>query len=267
MRSVSHKFPTLLACALIGAATLAVFAGVFRNGFVSFEDEIYVLKNPHVRAGLSVANVAWAATATEASHWHPLTWISHMTDVSLWGLHPAGHHAASLLFHAGSVLLVFLLLRGETGSAGRSAAVALLFGLHPLRVESVAWVAERKDVLSVFFGLAAIGFWGDWIARRKRSAYGASLALFSASLLSNGTFLTLPLLLLPLDVWPFRRLPRAGEEEPRSRWTARFVEKIPFLVLSIAAAAALFGAQRGAGAAEALAVPFGLRLENAAVGS
>ncbi len=263
----SRGVPALLACALLAAATLGVFSRVLRNGFVSFDDEIYVLKNPHVRAGLTAGNAAWAATATEAANWHPLTWISHMTDVSLWGLRPAGHHATSLLFHAASVLLVFLLLRRATGSHGASAAVAFLFGLHPLRVESVAWIAERKDVLSVFFGLAALGAWGAWIARRKPAAYGASLALFALSLLSKATLVTFPLLLLALDAWPLRRVPSRRDRDPGTRWPALLIEKIPFLLLSAAAGFATLRAQRLGGATESLAVPFALRLENAAIGS
>ncbi|MEP6768113.1 MAG: hypothetical protein ABJC61_05555 [Acidobacteriota bacterium] len=240
-------------------------SGVLRNGFVSFDDEIYVLKKPHVRAGLTGGNLAWALTATEAANWHPLTWISHMTDVALWGLRPAGHHATSLLFHVGSVLLVFLLLWRATRSAGRSAAVALLFGLHPLRVESVAWIAERKDVLSVFFGLAAIGAWGSWVLRRKKASYAASLGLFAASLLSKGTLVTMPILLLVLDFWPLRRASR-GDSESRVPWPALLLEKTPFLLLAAAASIATLQAQRAGGATSALSVPFLLRLENAAVG-
>ncbi|MEO8191152.1 MAG: tetratricopeptide repeat protein [Acidobacteriota bacterium] len=265
MRVVSRGISPLLACALLAAATLVVFSGVLRNGFVSFDDEIYVLKNPHVRAGLSAAGAAWAATATEAANWHPLTWMSHMADVSLWGMRAAAHHATSVLFHAGSGLLVFLLLRRATGSAGRSAAIALLFGLHPLRVESVAWVAERKDVLSVFFGLAAIGAWGAWLARRHRGAYAGSLALFAASLLSKGTLVTLPLLLLVLDFWPLARVPRHDGEEPGPGWRALALEKIPFVLLSIGASIATLYAQRTGGATETLQVSLGGRLENAAV--
>ncbi|MCA1581518.1 MAG: tetratricopeptide repeat protein [Acidobacteria bacterium] len=264
-RPAKRGLSTLLTCALLAAATFAVLSGVLRNGFVSFDDEIYVLKNPHVRAGLTGANVAWAVTATDAANWHPLTWISHMTDVALWGVRPGGHHATSLLPHVGSVLLVFLLLRCATGSAARSAAVALLFGLHPLRVESVAWVAERKDVLSVFFGLAAVGAWGAWVLRRKKVSYAVSLVLFAASLLSKGTLVTMPLLLLVLDFWPLRRAD-PGENHSGTRWRRLLVEKVPYVLLSAAASIGTFQAQRAGGATSALSVPLLLRLENAAVG-
>src|SRR3979411_1406933 len=146
--AAGHPFSPALVGVLLAAATFAVYAGVLRNGFVSYDDEVYVVRNAHVRSGLTAGNAAWSLTATEAANWHPLTWMSHMADVSLWGMRPGGHHATSVFLHAANALLVFLLRGRGTGAAGRSAAAAPLFALHPLRVESVAWVAERKDVLS-----------------------------------------------------------------------------------------------------------------------
>ena len=142
---------TILICVLLGAITLAAFGPVFRNGFVSYDDSVYVTENPHVLAGLSWASAGWAFRTDNAANWHPLTWLSHILDVEWFGLNPAGHHFTSLLLHAGNVVLLFRLLKGLTGALWRSACVAALFALHPLHVESVAWVAERKDVLSAFF--------------------------------------------------------------------------------------------------------------------
>jgi protein O-mannosyl-transferase len=268
----SKPFPgTALAGALLVVATFAVFAPVLRNGFVSYDDEEYVLRNAHVRTGLTSANLLWAVTATEAANWHPVTWISHMADVSLFGMAPAGHHFTSLFFHCANVLLVFLLLRRATGATGRSAAVAALFALHPLRVESVAWVAERKDVLSAFFGLLAIGAWARWTRERRAGLYAASLGLYALSLMSKPTLVTLPLLLLVLDLWPLQRLTSAPAPAPapapalRTRLRALLLEKVPYLALAAVGAALAYRAQRGGGATTALDVPLGLRLENAVV--
>ena len=260
--------PAVWPAVLLAAATFAVFAGVFRNGFVSYDDEAYVVRNPHVLGGLSFGGLRWAFAATEASNWHPLTWISHMADVSLFGVSAAGHHFTSLLLHAGNVVLVFLLLRAATRCAGRSAMVAALFGLHPLRVESVAWIAERKDVLSLLLGLSAIAAWGSWTASRKPGAYAGSLVLFAGSLMAKATFVTLPLLLLVLDFWPLRRagpLPAGEESPPRLPVRRLLVEKIPHALLAAAAAVIAFRAQRAGGATTALALSAGVRLENAVV--
>jgi tetratricopeptide (TPR) repeat protein len=262
----SKPFPkTALAGALLVVATFAVFAPVLRNGFVSYDDEEYVLRNSHVRTGLTGANLTWAITATDAANWHPVTWISHMADVSLFGLAPAGHHFTSLLFHCASVLLVFLLLRRATGAMGRSAAVAALFALHPLRVESVAWIAERKDVLSAFFGLLAIGAWARWTRERRGGLYAASLGLYALSLMSKPTLVTLPLLLLVLDFWPLERLASGPAPDRRARLRSLLLEKVPYLALAAVGAALAYRAQRGGGATGALDVPLGLRLENAVV--
>ena len=257
-----RAFPSpALAGVLLVVATFAVFAPVLRNGFVSYDDEEYVVRNAHVRSGIGARNVAWAFTATEAANWHPVTWISHMADVSLFGMKPAGHHFTSLLFHCANVLLVFLLLRRATGATGRSAAVAALFALHPLRVESVAWIAERKDVLSAFFGLLAIAAWARWTRERRGTLYASSLVLYSLSLMSKPTLVTLPLLLLVLDYWPLERFGGRSNARPGSL----VVEKIPFAVLAALCAFMAYRAQSAAGATAALDLPLGLRLENAVV--
>jgi protein O-mannosyl-transferase len=263
-----HPFSPALVGALLAAATFAVYAGVLRNAFVSYDDEVYVVRNAHVRSGLTPGSAAWSLTATGAANWHPLTWMSHMADVSLWGMRPGGHHATSVLLHAANALLVFLLLRRGTGAAGRSAAAALLFALHPLRVESVAWVAERKDVLSTLFGLAAIGAWAAWVRRRHPGAYAASLALFAASLMSKATFVTLPFLLLILDFWPLGRIGPTRKTQPAAASPSLsrvLLEKVPYLFLSAAAGLITLRAQRAGGATEALPVALFPRVENAIV--
>ena len=142
---------TILLCVLLAAVTLGIFAQAGNHQFINFDDTVYVTDNPHVQGGITGENIAWAFTAVTASNWHPLTWLSHMTDVQLFGLDPRGHHLTSVFIHTAATLLLFLLLAQITGFVWQSLFVAALFALHPLHVESVAWVAERKDVLSCFF--------------------------------------------------------------------------------------------------------------------
>jgi len=183
-----------------------VYGQVGGFGFVNFDDGRYVYQNPHVRAGLTWDGVRWAFTAFDASNWHPLTWLSHMLDVQLFGVEPGWHHLVNVLLHAVDTVLLFLLLETATGKAWRSAAVAALFAVHPLHVESVAWIAERKDVLSTAFGLLAMLAYVRWTRRRGAGGHLLIVAAFVLSLLSKPMLVTLPLLLLLLDVWPLRRL-------------------------------------------------------------
>src|SRR5262249_46588525 len=146
----------LLLCVLLAAAVLLVWAGTIRNGFVASDDDSYVYENPHVLSGLTAQSVRWAFSTRYYGWYHPVTWLSHMPHVPLFGLRPAGHHATSLLLHLANSLLLYLLLSKMTAARGRSAVAAAIFALHPLRVESVEWISERKDLLSAFFGLLAI---------------------------------------------------------------------------------------------------------------
>ena len=148
----STKGPEFLICLLLVLMVLVVFGQGVKNDFINFDDTQYVTENQHVQAGLTWKNLAWAFTTAHAGNWHPLTWLSHMLDFELYGLNPAGHHLTNVLLHSASTVLLFLVLLGMTGSRWRSAFVAALFALHPLHVESVAWVAERKDVLSTLSG-------------------------------------------------------------------------------------------------------------------
>lgn len=247
-------------CLLLAAAVLLAFSPALRNRFTGYDDPDYVTNNPHVLSGLSAANVAWAFTHAYASNWHPLTWISHALDCSLFGVNPAGHHLTSLLLHTGNTILLFVWLAGLGGANARgswnirSAFVALGFGIHPLHVESVAWIAERKDVLSTFFALLALVAYSAYVRRPGLARYGALAALFAASLASKATWVTLPVLLLLIDWWP---LGRKG-------WCWR--DKIPLAMLSLLASAVAVWAQNaGASVTNLNRLPLTLRLANAAL--
>ncbi len=240
---------------MLAGVVLLGFSPVLRNGFVGYDDPDYVTRNPHVIAGLSWRLVAWAFTTAHASNWHPLTWISHALDCSLFGLAPAGHHFTNLLLHAANTALLFLWLSAATGFRGRSAFVALVFGLHPLHVESVAWVAERKDVLSAFFMLLALIAYTSYARDPSVKRYLLVAAAFLAGLLSKPMVVTLPLLLLAIDRWPLKRT---------ESWRRLIVEKLPLLLLSGLSAAVTLWAQRKGGSVAALsALPFELRNQNA----
>jgi hypothetical protein len=244
-------------CFSLAVLVLAAFAPVFDNGFVGYDDPDYVTANPHVNTGLTLANVRWALTAAYANNWHPLTWISHALDWSLYGANPRGHHLTSLVLHLANTLLLFLWLSGATGHLGRSAFVAAIFGVHPAHVESVAWIAERKDVLSAFFGISSLIAY-TWYARKPSfRRYIIVAVLFACCLAAKQTLMVFPLLLLALDIWPLERT------DPASRLIA---EKVPLLGMSALPACAAIWAQRAGGAlVKADTLPLGLRVENAAL--
>jgi hypothetical protein len=178
--------------------TLALYYPALQNGFVNYDDPAYVTSNWNVQQGLTSRSVKWAFTSTAEANWHPLTWISHMLDVQLFGLRPAGHHAQSVMWHAVNVVLLFLLLSQATGFVGRSAIVAALFAVHPLNVESVAWVAERKTVLCTFFLLLAFAAYERYVKRPGVARYLLVALLFALGLMAKPMVITLPFLLLLL---------------------------------------------------------------------
>ena len=227
---------------------VAGYSGVTGLEFLAYDDDVYVTANPFVRGGLRPEAVVAAFTTVHAGNWHPLTWLSHMLDVSLFGLTPAGPHAVNAALHAANAVLAFLALSELTGTTWRAALAAALFAIHPLRVESVAWIAERKDVLSACFGLAALWAWARFARTGSSRAWWGSLALFAAGLLAKPMLVTFPFLLLLLDFWPLRR---AGSVR----------EKAPFFALAAASCLVTLYAQ-GSGIHE---LPFAVRLENAAV--
>jgi tetratricopeptide (TPR) repeat protein len=239
---------------LLALLTLITFLPVLTHGFVRLDDPQYVTRNPHVQAGITGEGLAWALTANVSSNWHPLTLLSHMLDCELFGLDPLGHHLTSLLLHTANVLLLFEVLRRMTGSAGRSAMVAALFGLHPTHVESVAWIAERKDLLAGLFWILAMGAWERYVRQPTRDRYGWVAACFVLGLLSKPMAVTLPFVLLLMDVWPLRRA---------ERWSVLLREKLPLFGLAAVSCAITLFAQSSA-LISAQGFPIGLRLANAA---
>ena len=236
---------------LLAGATIAVYWPVGGHGFVSYDDNQYVSDNPSVQAGLTWDSVRWAFTATHASNWHPVTWLSHMLDCQLFGLDAGWHHRTSVLWHVLNALLLLAVLGGLTGRVWASAFVAAVFALHPLHVDSVAWIAERKDVLSGCFFLLTLGAYGAYARRRSLGAYALALAAFALGLMSKPMVVTVPFVLLLLDFWPLRRVgglgPAADPEHgapPASQSPGRLLaEKLPFFALSVGASLVTLAAQ------------------------
>ncbi|HEY3861405.1 MAG TPA: tetratricopeptide repeat protein [Verrucomicrobiae bacterium] len=267
---IHTKYWNVLVCAALAAATLAVFWGALNCQFVNYDDPTYITSNAELGQGLTLASVRWAFTTGAASNWHPLTWLSHLADVQLYGMKPAGHHFTSVLIHAVNGVLLFLLLRSMTGAFWRCAVVAGLFALHPLRVESVAWVSERKDVLSTMFWMLTVWAYVRYARTGAKWWHAGSIFCFALGLMSKPMLVTLPVILLLLDYWPLARLePRPGKAAPAGRGSSRaklLVEKIPFLLLAIASSVVTFVAQRQGGAVSTLTgVPLAARIENAFV--
>jgi Flp pilus assembly protein TadD len=293
---------SLLICVLLSAVTLMTFWPQTGHDFITYDDALYVTENPQVGQGLSWQGVAWAFRTAEAGNWHPLTWLSHMLDVQLFGLKPGWHHVTSLLFHTANAVLLFLLLQRMTGAAWRSAFVAALFALHPLHVQSVAWAAERKDVLSAFFFMLTLLAYaryagvlalesrvlspesasssgtcgsqtaehatrntehGTRITSRLALFYLLSLCCFVLGLISKPMLVTVPFLLLLLDYWPLKRMQNA---EPGVSSSFIILEKLPFLALSAVSCVITMWVQTGGGAVVPVTVlTFSQRLTNAVV--
>jgi tetratricopeptide (TPR) repeat protein len=255
---------------LLAGITLGLYWPATYCDFIHFDDQAYVTENAQVQGGLTLAGIAWAFSHAVSSNWHPLTLMSHMLDCQLFGLQPWGHHLTSVLLHTLNTVLVFLLLRGLTGSPLRSAVVAALFGWHPLHVQSVAWVSERKDVLSTFFFLLSLLAYvryaketvprqsrvpGPWPAARVY--YFLSLGAFALGLMSKAMLVTLPFVLLLLDYWPLKRFPISRR---------LVLEKLPFVALGAAASAVALAVQKHGGAVATMqALSLGDRLGNALI--
>lgn len=265
----------VIGSAVLVAVTLAAFAGVLQNDFVNFDDDVYVTQNPYTAKGLSRAGFRYAWSTFDSGNWIPLTFLSYQLDVTLFGLRPAAFHATSLALHIANVVLLFVWLVRATGSSWRSLAVAALFAVHPLHVESVAWVAERKDVLSAFWLLIALLAYLRYATRPAAGWYLAMCAAFALGLLSKSMLVTLPLLLLLIDVWPLQRwVARPPIEATARRYpqrTARqlFVEKSPLFALALLDGAITIVAQ-GSGETTALTslarLPLDIRVGNSVVG-
>ena len=242
---------------LLFFGTAALYVPALKNGFVNYDDPAYVTQNPQVAEGLTARSLAWAFASTAEANWHPLTWISHMLDVQAFGMSPEGHHAQSVFWHAVNVVLLFLLLTKATGFAGRSAVVAALFAAHPLNVESVAWIAERKTVLCTFFFLLALGAYG-WYAKRPRAdRYLLVAIVFALALIAKPMAITLPFALLLIDFWPLQRFPATSFERLS-------IEKIPLFLMSVGSAVITVYAQRAGGAVGSnQLLPLPIRCKNA----
>jgi Flp pilus assembly protein TadD len=241
--------PALLALVLF-LLTAAVHWPATAGGFVNYDDGEYVTANPRTQQGLGWETVRWAFTTTELSNWHPLTWLAHSADVQAFGLDPRGHHATSVLLHALNAGLLFWLLARATGALAPSLLVAALFALHPLNVQSVAWISERKNVLSTLFWLLTLWAYGAWTRRPRALLYLAALGALALSLLTKPMAVTMPFVLLLLDYWPLDRFAR-----PLRRL---LLEKLPFLAMAVALSVIAFVVQREAGsmvASEEIALP------------
>jgi tetratricopeptide (TPR) repeat protein len=275
----------LLLVAGLVIATVALYYPVSSHPFLNYDDDIYVLHNPHVQAGLSWETVKWAFTSLYASNWHPLTWLSHALDYQMFNLDAGRHHETNLLLHVINVVLLFWVLWRATGYAGRSAMVAALFALHPMNVESVAWIAERKTLLSMMFFLLALGAY-EWYARRPRAPrYLVVAGFYAVGLMAKPQVITLPLVLLLWDYWPLQRMFHVGQFVgersspnprhsisgiapdslvPTHKFSWLLLEKLPLLALSVASAVITVRAQYESGAMSGPHwQPFRLRIANA----
>ena len=254
-------------CGALAGAVFLLYGQVLRHEFINFDDDTYVTENPRVLEGLTWSGVRWAFTTTAEGNWHPLTWLSHMLDVQIFGAWPGGHHGTSVALHAANAILLFLALLHMSGASGPSALVAALFAIHPLRAESVAWVAERKDVLSGSFWMATLLAY-SWYARRPGPwRYTAVFAAFTAGLLAKPMLVTLPGVFLLLDFWPLKRLEiTRGRETGSASLAGRILEKLPLILVAAASSAITIVAQRRGGTTSTLdAVPLAARVANGAV--
>ena len=248
-------------CLFLVVATLAVYWQVLDNDFVHYDDGVYVTENLRVQKGVTFDNLTWAATSSLASNWHPLTWISHMIDCQFYGLNPKGHHLTSLLFHVANTLLLLLIFVRMTGALWQSSLVAALFALHPLHVESVAWVAERKDVLSTFFMMLTVWAYLLYVKKGKVWRYLLVVLFFVFGLMSKPMLVTLPFVLLMLDFWPLGRLCHIRDTrnevtgqhtDERPNIFRLVLEKVPFFALAVGSSIVTFIVQERGGAVKLL---------------
>ncbi|MFC1577587.1 tetratricopeptide repeat protein [Thermodesulfobacteriota bacterium] len=259
-------------CMFLVLVTLAVYFQVGKFDFTNYDTAEYVYENAYVKDGLTAESIRWAFSAIHRSNWHPVTWLSHMLDVQLFGLNPGAHHWTSVGFHLANTLLLFMVLRLMTGNIWRSGFVAALFAIHPLHVQSVAWIAERKDLLSTFFGLLAIWGYIRYVQLPTIGRYIPVLLFFILSLMAKPMMVTLPFVLLLLDYWPLERF-RFGFNPEVNHHSARFafkaalvLEKIPLLVASaVSCIITVYAQQTGGALGSSIAYPFYVRLANALV--
>ncbi len=272
----THRKTLVLVSLLLAATTLVLYWPVQDYGFAEFDDDIYVEKNPWVTRGLTVESVIWAIRNIDAGFWHPLTWLTHLLDFEIYRFHAGGHHWTNVQIHLASTILLFIFLSAMTGLLWPSALTAALFAVHPLHVESVAWISERKDVLSGFFWILTVGLYFVYTRNHSVTRYFSVLAAFCLGMLSKPMLVTLPVVLLLLDVWPLKRienpvtcfdrlLPVKGDARP-IRMIRLVMEKLPLLLLAAASGVLAIIAQAGHGALASLeTLPLENRLANAPV--
>jgi hypothetical protein len=273
--SLSPAHRERLLSLLLMVLILAVYSQVWDFAFIYFDDPDYIIENRHIQNGFTWASISWAFTTLYFSNWHPLTWLSYMLDYQLFGLFAGGYHLMNVFFHIANTLLLFLVLREATGAIWRSFLVAALFGLHPIHVESVAWISERKDVLAAFFWMLTMLAYVRYVKKGdKKIWYGAALLFFILGLMAKPMLVTLPFVLLLLDYWPLKRfsVPDSSgngnmPEIPAFSWLrfrALLLEKIPFLLLSAASATITYIAQAKGGAVQTFETfPLFVRILNA----
>ncbi len=263
-------------CILLVLITLGIYYQTSNHHFINYDDPSYIIDNLHVNTGLNANNIAWAFTSVHSSNWHPVTWLSHMLDVQLFGLAPKGHHLVNVMFHLINTLLLYFLLFGTTKSHWKSSFVAALFALHPLHVESVAWVSERKDVLSAFFFFITLILYVWYVRRPVFRRYLLALFAFALGLMSKPMLVTLPFILLLMDYWPLQRITQyegivdakgnSITEKEQSTLRQLILEKFPFLALSTLSCIITFYAQsRGGAVAKIKSVPISFRFLNSLV--
>jgi tetratricopeptide (TPR) repeat protein len=267
VRRAGRVMPAFLVCALLALVTLWTFWPALHCDFINYDDDGYVTANAHVQQGLTQEGVTWAFRTGATGNWHPLTWLSLMLDAQLLGHSAVGFHLTNLLLHIASTVLLFLVFKRMTGALWRSAFVAALFALHPLHVESVAWVAERKDVLSAFFFMLTLWAYAWFVQKGSRLNYYLALLFFLFGLMSKPMLVTLPFVLLLLDYWPLQRINNLDSRQKQSTAFLRLVcEKIPFFILSTAVSIVTFVVQQQDKAVQTLSTfPMGVRFENAVV--
>jgi len=254
-----EKLASVLAVILV-TVTLSIYSQVLLNGFINYDDPLYVTENLHIQQGLTTEGVLWAFTAFDAANWHPLTWLTHMLDVQVFGVNPMGHHMTNMLLHGANTLLLFLFLFRSTGAAGQSFFVGLFFGVHPIHVESVVWIAERKDVLCGFFWVLTLLAYQRYSTNLSRANYFSALGFYAAALMSKPMAVSLPFVLLLLDYWPLRRSPQRISGAPQDGsiskrgWTdSLLLEKLPFFLLAGVSALMTVAAQNRAGTVKEVA--------------
>jgi Flp pilus assembly protein TadD len=259
----ASKLMLFLMCLALCLSTLAVYSQVAGHDFIAYDDDQYVYENTHIKNGLTPSSIKWSLTTFYFANWHPLTWMSHMLDYQIFGLNAGGHHIVNLLLHIANVLLLFATLLGMTRRPWRSFIVSAIFALHPLHVESVAWVCERKDVLSAFFGFITILLYSTYAKAPSKRKYAYFVLTFVLGLMSKSMLVTIPFVLLLLDIWPLRRTP----------WPANWknlkpliIEKTLLFLLIIPVSIFTFlAAQQYGEVASLVHLPFSARLGNAAI--